>query len=131
MIQKNVPVQVSSPSILDSSEDYLAKGADATEFRETVNRAIEIFYQPEAHNHKNVGYAWNVGREFQRIKLHIRRGAWTEWKEKCGFASSRKIEMYMMIASAWDSADEAAAAASSIVRAADLITAKRKHKRAT
>ena len=129
MVQKNVPIQVSSPSILDSSEDYLAKGADAKEFRETVIRAIKIFYQPEAHNQKNVGYAWNAGREFQHIKPYIKRGAWTAWKNNCEFASPRKIEMYMMIFGGFESEEEATSAATSIVSAAALITARRKEER--
>ena len=121
MVQENIPI----PPILDSSEDYLAEGADATEFRETVNRATKIIYHPEAHNHKSVAYAWNAGREFKRIKSYIRRGAWTEWKDNCDFASSRKIEMYMMIFDGFESEEEATSAAKSLVVAAALITARR------
>lgn len=122
-----VTIQVPCLPILDSIEDYLAEGTNATEFRETVNRAAETFYQSEAHNYKNVAYAWRSGQEFLRIKDMVRRGRWTAWKDHCGFASARKIEMYMKIARGFESEEVASAAAPTIV-AADAFIRRRKSK---
>ena len=122
-----VTIQVPSLAILDSSEDYLAEGADATEFRHTVRRAGQTFYQSESHNHKSVAYAWRTGQEFLRIKDMVRRGKWTAWKNHSGFASARKIEMYMRIARGFESEEMASIAAPTIV-AADAVIRRRKTK---
>lgn len=118
--------------LLSNIEDYLREGADATEFQEATKLAAQIVADLELYQRKGVAYAWEAGLEFKRIKASIRRGMWTAWKEvaqEMGIASSRKIEMYMMINGGWDSADEASDDASSIVEAAAIVTARRKAER--
>ena len=114
-------------AFLDSSDDYLAKGVDVTEYRKTVRRAARIFHQSEAHNFKSVAYAWRSGQEFLRIKRMVRRGNFTAWKKGCGFASPRKIEMYMTIARGFETEEVASIAAPNIVAVNDVIK-KRKTK---
>ena len=66
-----VTIQVPRLPILDSIEDYLAEGTNATEFRETVNRAAETFYQSEAHNYKNVALRLAI---WSRVPSHQGHG---------------------------------------------------------
>ena len=105
------------------------EATSSVELRNSVRRAQQYCRQVHSDTNQSVAMAWKAGREFRRIKHMLPRGEFTGWKKTDWsktktpeFGSDRKIEMYMYIEKGFESAEDAANSASSVVEAYKVVS---------